>query len=112
MQALASAAPSEEGIQCHDPTTTKETTEVWDEARKMLDASLGSTAADTDMVQMLHETARMFQVAIEKQKSLIKGLWFTKAWLGIDHNAWIKAIAYQVWLIFFFLQSEKHYNLR
>lgn len=97
LHALASSAPSEKGVACHGTpiTNTNTNTDIWDEARKMLDASLDSMATDRDMVQALHETARMFQVAIEKQRSLTKGPWFTKAWLGIDHNAWIKSIAYQ-----------------
>ncbi|KAI5053986.1 hypothetical protein GOP47_0031121, partial [Adiantum capillus-veneris] len=66
-----------------------------DHTRRMLDASLDCTSMDMDMLQALHETARMFHVAIEEEQSLTKGPWFAKAWIGVDHSAWIKSIAYQ-----------------
>ena len=90
-QAIVAWTPLE-GASCHGVSSKSSTTDICDETRKVLDSSIDST----EIVQALHETARMFQVAIEKQKSLTKGPLFTKAWLGIDHNAWIKSISYQV----------------
>ena len=81
-----------DGASCHGVSSKSSTTDICDETRKVLDSSIDST----EIVQALHETARMFQVAIEKQKSLTKGPLFTKAWLGIDPNAWVKSISYQV----------------
>lgn len=94
LKTLASSAPSENGLQCYDPTTREPNMEI-DHTRRMLDASLDGTSMDMDMLQALHETARMFHAAIEKERSLTKGPWFAKAWLGVDHSAWIKSIAYQ-----------------
>lgn len=95
LQVRVFSAPLEEGVTVHDMPLTKSNNDSWDDTRKMLDASLDFVATDSNLMQALHEAARMFQMAIEKQRSLTKGPWFAKAWLGIDHNAWIKSIAYQ-----------------
>ncbi|KAH9542515.1 hypothetical protein CY35_13G011400 [Sphagnum magellanicum] len=49
-----------------------------------------------NLVQALHETARMLQSAMEEQSTLTRGPWFAQKWLGIDKNAWLKSLAYQV----------------
>ncbi|MCO5554468.1 hypothetical protein L7F22_007997 [Adiantum nelumboides] len=94
LKALASSAPSENGLQCYDPNTMQPSKEL-DQTRRILDATLGCTSIDMNMLQALHETARMFHLAIENEGSLTKGPWLAKAWLGVDHSAWIKSIAYQ-----------------
>jgi hypothetical protein len=48
-----------------------------------------------NLVQALHETARMLQSAMEEQSTLTRGPWFAQKWLGIDKNAWLKSLAYQ-----------------
>ncbi|CAK9200674.1 unnamed protein product [Sphagnum troendelagicum] len=49
-----------------------------------------------NLVHLLHETARMLQSAMEEQSTLTCGPWFAQKWLGIDKNAWLKSLAYQV----------------
>ncbi|CAM6050673.1 unnamed protein product [Sphagnum compactum] len=49
-----------------------------------------------NLVHLLHETARMLQSAMEEQSTLTQGPWFAQKWLGIDKNAWLKSLAYQV----------------
>lgn len=48
------------------------------------------------LVQSLHEAARIFELAIKEQVSLAKISWFSAAWLGVDKNAWVKTLSYQV----------------
>ncbi|CAN5957392.1 unnamed protein product [Sphagnum jensenii] len=49
-----------------------------------------------NLVHLLQETARMLQSAMEEQSTLTRGPWFAQKWLGIDKNAWLKSLAYQV----------------
>ena len=48
------------------------------------------------LVQSLHDAARVYELAIKEQSSASKLPWFSTAWLGIDQNAWVKALSYQV----------------
>lgn len=48
------------------------------------------------LVQFLHDAARNFELAIKEHSASSKMSWFSTAWLGIDRNAWIKALSYQV----------------
>lgn len=48
------------------------------------------------LVQSLHDAARNFELAIKEHSASSKMLWFSTAWLGIDRNAWVKALSYQV----------------
>lgn len=65
-----------------------------EEVREKLNRSLNS---DSDgLVQFLHESARVFELAIKEQNPFSKLTWFSSAWLGIDRNAWVKALSYQV----------------
>lgn len=49
------------------------------------------------LVHALHETARVFLAGLEMQKTLASRPWFPqKLWLGVDKNAWMKSLSYQV----------------
>lgn len=48
------------------------------------------------LVQSLHDAARIFELAIKEHNASSKMRWFSTAWLGIDRNAWIKSLSYQV----------------
>ncbi|KAM7265320.1 hypothetical protein ACFE04_003003 [Oxalis oulophora] len=48
-----------------------------------------------DLVQSIHDAARVFELAIKEQGSMSKLVWFSAAWLGVDTNAWVKPLAYQ-----------------
>lgn len=66
-----------------------------EETRSKLNASLQLSETGVDYVQALHEAARKFQLAMEQHGSLRKHGWFAKSWLGVDHDSWIKPLAYQ-----------------
>ncbi|GER29043.1 LETM1-like protein [Striga asiatica] len=63
--------------------------------RYKLDESLKDEDYSTGMVQLLHDAARVFELAIKEQSSASKTSWFSTAWLGVDRNAWAKALSYQ-----------------
>ncbi|KAH9317532.1 hypothetical protein KI387_019301, partial [Taxus chinensis] len=90
---IASATP-EDGITVNGSPHAKSDGEL-EEMRLRLNQSFQDEDASNDLVQSLHEAARVFELAIEQQSSLTQGPWFAKAWLGIDKNAWIKTLAYQ-----------------
>lgn len=48
------------------------------------------------LVHAVHESARVFLVGLQKQKTLASKPWFPLKWPGVDKNAWIKALSYQV----------------
>ncbi|KAL5545784.1 hypothetical protein UlMin_005471 [Ulmus minor] len=55
-----------------------------------------SLNSDSDgLVQFLHETARGFELAIKEESPFSRLSWFSTAWLGVDRNAWVKAMSYQ-----------------
>lgn len=68
---------------------------VVDGTRIKLDESLPSNDYSDGLVQLLHDAARVFELAIKEQISLLRIFWFSTAWLG-DQNAWVKALSYQV----------------
>lgn len=47
------------------------------------------------LVQSLHDAARVFELAIKEESLLSKISWLSTAWLGVDQNAWLKALSYQ-----------------
>lgn len=48
------------------------------------------------LVQSLHDAARNFELAIKEHSASSKMRWFSTAWLGMDRNAWVKSLSYQV----------------
>lgn len=64
--------------------------------RVKLNQSLQAEDNSDGLVQTLHEAARIFELAIKEQGSLSKISWFAAAWLGVDRNAWVKSVSYQV----------------
>lgn len=67
-----------------------------DEIRVKLDQSLQNEEYNSALIQSLHDAARVYELAIKEQSSASKSSWFSTAWLGIDQNAWVKALSYQV----------------
>lgn len=69
----------------------------WTEARGRDDGAKSSGGGEQgqNLVHALHEAATVFQSAMEEQESLTRGPWFAQKWLGIDKNAWMRALAYQ-----------------
>ncbi|XP_062112676.1 uncharacterized protein LOC133823841 isoform X5 [Humulus lupulus] len=67
-----------------------------EEMRVKLNRSLQGGSDDSDsLVQFLHDTARVFELAIKEQNSFSKLSWFSTAWIGVDRNAWVKSLSYQ-----------------
>jgi len=85
-----------------DDVTVDESFEVGNdvEARRIrLDQALQNEDYNGGLVQSLYDTARVFELSIKERTSLSKFPWFSAAWLGVDKNAWIKTLSYQVALI-------------
>ncbi|XP_068662982.1 uncharacterized protein [Aristolochia californica] len=66
-----------------------------EELRVKLDQSLQGEDTSNGLIQSLHDAARVFELAVKKQTSFLKMSWFSKAWLGVDRNAWLKKLSYQ-----------------
>lgn len=59
-----------------------------------LTSNLQSDDYNGALVQSLHDAARVFELAIRAQISGSKLSWFSA--VGVDQNAWVKALSYQV----------------
>ncbi|KAJ6361879.1 hypothetical protein OIU78_002311 [Salix suchowensis] len=70
-----------------------------EEMRVKLNQSLQGEDSGDKLVQSLHDAARVFEVAIKEQGLLSKFSWLSTAWLGMDRNAWVKTLCYQVIII-------------
>ncbi|KAL4584717.1 hypothetical protein LXL04_009325 [Taraxacum kok-saghyz] len=66
-----------------------------EEMRVKLDQSLQNEEYNSALIQSLHDAARVYEPAIKEKISSSKLSWFSTAWLGIDQNAWVKALSYQ-----------------
>ncbi|KAF8397942.1 hypothetical protein HHK36_016868 [Tetracentron sinense] len=66
-----------------------------EEMRVKLNQSLQTEEYNNGLVQSLHDAARVFELAIKEQSAISKTSWFSTAWLGVDKNAWVKALSYQ-----------------
>lgn len=86
-------ASSDDGVTVNGTPQASANSDV-EEMRAKLSRSLNT---DGDgLVQFLHESARVFELAIKEQSPFSKLAWFSTAWLGVDRNAWVKALSYQV----------------
>ncbi|KAJ1394544.1 LETM1-like [Sesbania bispinosa] len=60
---------------------------------------LNSSLVDEDfcdgLLQSLYDAARVFELAFKEQDSRSRLSWFSTAWLGVDRNAWEKALSYK-----------------
>ncbi|RRT63955.1 hypothetical protein B296_00042260 [Ensete ventricosum] len=69
-----------------------------------LDEYLQGDDLSSGLVQSIHDASRAVELAIQEHSSLSKSSWFSKAWLGVDKNAWIKRLSYQA-AVHSFLQA-------
>lgn len=58
--------------------------------------NLGDGDQGKSLLQALHEVARVVRVGLQKQKTLASRPWFPQKWFGMDKDAWMKSLAYQV----------------
>ncbi|CAK9159861.1 unnamed protein product [Ilex paraguariensis] len=82
-----------------------------DEMRIKLDETLEGEDYSNGLVQSLHDAARVFELAIKEQSSLSKMSWFSTVWLGVDKNAWLKALSYQA-SVYSILQAASEISSR
>ncbi|KAL6988459.1 hypothetical protein U1Q18_014210 [Sarracenia purpurea var. burkii] len=66
------------------------------EIRVKLDQSLENKDYSDGLVHLLHDAARVFELAFKEHRSSLKISWFSTAWLGVDKNGWVKTLSYQV----------------
>ncbi|XP_074589370.1 uncharacterized protein LOC141845213 isoform X2 [Curcuma longa] len=69
-------------------------TEV-EEMRLKLDEYFQGDGIGSGLVQSIHDAARAIELAIQRQTLSSRSSWFSKTWLGVDKNAWIKRLSYQ-----------------
>lgn len=82
-----------------------------EEMRVKLDQSLQGEDYSSALVQSLHDAARVYELAIKDQSSQSKKSWFSTAWLGVDQNAWVKALSYQA-AVYSLLQAASEISSR
>ncbi|CAA6668480.1 unnamed protein product [Spirodela intermedia] len=63
------------------------------------------------LVQSLHDAARSIELALTEYSSSVKSSWFSKAWIGVDKNAWTRTISYQA-AIYCLLQAAVEISSR
>lgn len=68
-----------------------------EKTRVKLNRSLEDEEFCEGLVQALYDAARVYELAIKEHKSFSRMSWFSTAWLGVDQNAWVKALSCQVW---------------
>ncbi|CAI9289764.1 unnamed protein product [Lactuca saligna] len=84
-------ASADDGVTVNGASTSGDVEEM----RVKLDQSLQNEEYNSALIQSLHDAARVYELAIKDQISASKSSWFSTAWLGIDQNAWVKALSYQ-----------------
>ncbi|KAD4384349.1 hypothetical protein E3N88_24517 [Mikania micrantha] len=87
-------ASADDGITVNGSSQVSTSGDV-EEMRVKLDESLKNEEYNSALIQSLHDAARVYELAIKEQSSTSKLSWFSTAWLGIDQNAWVKALSYQ-----------------
>lgn len=92
-------ASADDGVTVNGSSQSRTNNDM-DEIRYKLNQSLQDEDYNTGLVQLLHDAARVFELAIKEQSSLSKISWFSTSWLGVDKNVWAKELAYQVSITF------------
>lgn len=88
-------ASSDDGVTVNGSPQASTSSDV-EEMRVKLYQSLQGNDYNDGLVQSLHDAARVFELAIKEKGSVSKLSWLSTAWLGVDRNAWIKTLSYQV----------------
>jgi len=87
---------ADDGVTVNGTPSASTSSDV-EEMRLKLNQSLQGDDSSDKLVQSLHDAARVFEVAIKEQGLLSKFSWLSMAWLGVDRNAWLKTLCYQVY---------------
>lgn len=94
MRHLFLFASADDGVTVNGSPQARSSTDV-EEMRVKFNQSLQGEDYSDGLVQSLHDAARVFELAIKEQSALSRISWFSTAWLGVDKNAWVKALSYQ-----------------
>ncbi|CAL5387333.1 unnamed protein product [Camellia sinensis] len=103
-------ASADDGVTVNGSPHANSSNDV-DEIRVKLDQSLQIKDYSDDLVQSLHDAARVFELAIKEQSSSWKLSWFSTAWFGVDKNTWVKALSYQA-SVYALLQAASEISSR
>lgn len=106
---LPSLASADDGVTVNGSPRASTSSDV-ENMRVKLDQSFQGEDYSSGLVQSLHDAARVLELAI-REKSLSKLSWFSTAWLGVDKNAWIKALSYQA-SVYSLLQAAREISSR
>uniref|UniRef100_A0A2P2LIX0 Uncharacterized protein LOC105111109 isoform X2 n=1 Tax=Rhizophora mucronata TaxID=61149 RepID=A0A2P2LIX0_RHIMU len=88
-------ASSDDGVTVNGSPSVSANDDV-EETRIKLSQSLRVKDYGDRFVQSLHDATRIFELAIKDHGLPSKLPWFSTSWLGIDKNAWVKTLSYQV----------------
>lgn len=94
MDRLLPFASADDSVTVNGSSQARTSDDV-EEMRYKLNQSLLDEDYNAGLVQLLHDSARIFELAIKEQSSLSKTSWFSATWLGVDENAWAKVLSYQ-----------------
>ncbi|KAL0347013.1 UNVERIFIED_CONTAM: hypothetical protein Scaly_1717300 [Sesamum calycinum] len=107
---LLPLASADDGVTVNGSPQARTSNDV-EEMRYKLNQSLQDEDNNTGLVQLLHDAARVFELAIKEQSSLSKIAWFSTAWLGVDKSSWAKALSYQA-SVYALLQAASEISSR
>ncbi|XP_031493332.1 uncharacterized protein LOC116259598 isoform X2 [Nymphaea colorata] len=88
------SAPSDDGLAVSG-TSAANPRDDMEEMRIKLNQSLQGEDSSDGLVQSIYDAARVFELAIKEHSPVSTIPWFSKAWIGVDKNAWIKSLSYQ-----------------
>lgn len=91
-------ASADDGVAVNG-TSQASSSNSMEEMRAKLNEALQGKSISNGLVQSIHDAARAIELAIQQHSSSSKTSWFSKAWLGVDKNAWVKTLSYQVGIL-------------
>ncbi|KAL5124791.1 Mitochondrial proton/calcium exchanger protein [Glycine soja] len=84
-------ASSDDGVTVNGSLQASSGTDL-EKMRVKLNRSLEDEEFCDGLVQALYDATRVFELAIKEHKSFSRMSWLSTAWLGVDQNAWVKAL--------------------
>ncbi|KAL9238881.1 hypothetical protein vseg_013252 [Gypsophila vaccaria] len=94
VESIIQFASSDDGIKVNGNPEASTSRDV-EAMRIRLDQALENGDYNDGLVQSLYDAARVFELSIKDNSSSWKIPWFSNSWLGVDKNAWAKALSYQ-----------------
>ncbi|XXG88474.1 hypothetical protein AAC387_Pa12g0678 [Persea americana] len=110
MVKLSPLASTDDGITVNGKPQAGSSNDL-EEMRVKLDQSLQGEDSRSGLIQSLHDAARVFELAIKEHSALSRSPWFSKTWLGVDKNAWVKTLSYQA-AVYSLLQAASEISSR